>query len=348
MTDDELDDSSLDSEELFEHHRIVADKGQQLLRIDKFLMDRLPNTSRSKLQQAAKSGYILVNGQAVKSNYRIKPGDVVTVELPHPVRIIELIGQDIPLNIVFEDPYCIVLNKQPGLVVHPGYGNYSGTLVNGLVYHFDRMPEKYEGIIPRPGLVHRLDKNTSGIMVVGKTDEALTHLSLQFYERTTDRKYNALVWGDLEKDGTVTGNVGRSLKNRKVMDVFSDEKHGKHAVTHYRVLERFGYVTLVECKLETGRTHQIRVHMKHIGHPLFNDPEYGGDKIIKGTTFNKYKQFVENCFEICPRHALHAKSLAFEHPESGERMFFNSELPEDMAHLIERWRKYSNAMSAEN
>lgn len=341
MSEEEIDDSGFDSEELFEHHRIVADRGQQLLRIDKFLMDRLPNTSRNKLQQAAKSGYILVNGKAVKPNYRIKPADIVTVELPHPVRVLELIGQDIPLDIVHEDSECVVINKQAGLVVHPGYGNYSGTLVNGLIFHFDHMPQRFDGTIPRPGLVHRLDKNTSGIMVVGKTDEALTHLSLQFYERTTDRRYHALVWGDLEKDGTIIGNVGRSLKNRKVMDVFQNPEIGKHAVTHYRVLERFGYVTLVECKLETGRTHQIRVHMKHIGHPLFNDPEYGGDKILKGTTFAKYKQFVENCFEICPRHALHAKSLAFDHPASGQRLTFNSELPDDMTAVLAKWRAYS-------
>jgi 23S rRNA pseudouridine1911/1915/1917 synthase len=340
LSETETDFFSPDSEELFEHHRIVADPGQQPLRIDKFLMDRLPNTTRTKLQQASKSGYILVNANSVKPNYKVKPGDVITVELPHPVRVIELIPEDIPLNVVYEDDYLVVVNKQPGLVVHPGYGNYTGTLVNGLIYHFEHLPNATQSEVPRPGLVHRLDKNTSGIMVVGKTEQALSDLSLQFYERTTDRRYVALVWGDVEKDGTVVGNVGRSLKDRKVMTVFPDGLLGKHAVTHYRVLERFGYVTLVECKLETGRTHQIRVHMKHIGHPLFNDPEYGGDKIVKGTMFSKYKAFVENAFDLCPRQALHAKSLAFNHPHTGERMSFDSDIPADIEAVVNKWRNY--------
>jgi 23S rRNA pseudouridine1911/1915/1917 synthase len=326
--------------ELYEHHRVVADPGQSLLRIDKFLMDRLPNTSRSKLQTAAENGNIKVNDKNVKSNYRVKPGDQITVVLPYPVREIELIPQNIPLDIVYEDESLIILNKQSGIVVHPGYGNYSGTLVNGLVYHFKDLPLNKNNEIPRPGLVHRLDKNTTGLMVVAKTEHALTHLSKQFYDRTIERRYNAIAWGDITESGTITGNVGRSLRDRKVMTVFEDPEMGKHAVTHYNVLERFGYVTLVECKLETGRTHQIRVHMRHIKHPLFNDNEYGGDKILKGTSFGKYKQFIANCFEILPRQALHAKSLGLSHPLTGKWMQFDSQLPADMQAVIEKWKSY--------
>lgn len=332
--EEELDEN----QELFEHYKFTADKGQELLRVDKFLMDRIPNTTRNKLQQAITDGNILVNKKTVKANYKVKPLDDITVELTYPPQEIELIPEDIPLDILYEDDQVIVLNKPAGLVVHPGYGNHSGTLVNALIYHFNNLPEA--DMAGRPGLVHRLDKNTTGIMVVAKTEHALTHLGKQFFNRTTERRYNALVWGDVEEDGTVTGHVGRSLKNRKVMEVFPDGEFGKHAVTHYKVLKRYGYVTLVECKLETGRTHQIRIHMKHIGHNLFNDYEYGGDRILKGTSFTKYKQFITNCFGLLPRQALHAKSLGFEHPTKGEWMQFESDLPQDMTSVLEKWDVY--------
>jgi 23S rRNA pseudouridine1911/1915/1917 synthase len=336
-----------EQEELYEHYRFTADKGQEPLRIDKFLMDRIANTSRNKIQQAAVSGNILVNNKAVKSNYKVKPLDEISIVLPYPPRQIELIPENIPLDIVYEDDELIVLNKQAGIVVHPGYGNYKGTLVNGLIYHFENLPMS-KGEHPRPGLVHRLDKNTTGLMVIAKTEHALTHLAKQFFDRTIERRYNALIWGNIQEDeGTITGNIGRSLKNRKVMHVFPEADYGKHAVTHYKTLEKFNYVTLVECKLETGRTHQIRVHFKYIGHPLFNDNEYGGDRILKGTTFSKYKQFVQNCFNILPRQALHAKTLGFTHPKTGKWMQFNSDLPQDMQQVIEKWRHYS-AHSAEN
>ncbi len=329
------------NQELFEHYKFTADKGQELLRIDKFLMDRIPNTTRNKLQQAINDGSILVNKKAIKANYKVKPLDEITVELSYPPQEIELIPEDISLNILYEDDDVIVLNKEAGMVVHPGYGNYTGTLVNGLIHHFQNLPES--SIKGRPGLVHRLDKNTTGIMVVAKTEHALTHLAKQFYDRTTERRYHALAWGDFkEEEGTVTGHIGRSLKNRKVMDVFPDGEFGKHAVTHYKVLERFSYITLIECKLETGRTHQIRAHMKHIGHPLFNDNEYGGDRILKGTTFTKYKQFINNCFDILPRQALHAKSLGFEHPTTGKWLQFESDLPKDMQQVIKKWKVYLN------
>lgn len=327
-----------ENQELFEHYKFTADKGQELFRVDKFLMDRIPNTTRNKLQQAIADGDILVNKKTVKANYKVKPLDEITVELNYPPQKIELIPENIPLNILYEDEEVIVLNKPSEMVVHPGYGNHTGTLVNGLIYHFENLPE--QEMAGRPGLVHRLDKNTTGIMVVAKTEHALTHLGKQFFDRTTERRYHALVWGDVEEDGTVTGHVGRSLKNRKVMEVFPDGKFGKHAVTHYKVLKRYGYVTLVECKLETGRTHQIRIHMKHIGHPLFNDNEYGGDRILKGTSFTKYKQFITNCFSLLPRQALHAKSLGFEHPKTGKWLQFESELPKDMASVLEKWDIY--------
>jgi len=324
---------------LFEHYKFTADKGQELLRIDKFLMDRISNTTRNKLQSALKDGHVLVNKKTVKSNYKVKPLDKISVELPYPPTEIELIPENIPLDILYEDDEVIVLNKQSEMVVHPGYGNHTGTLVNGLIYHFDNLPKT--DVPNRPGLVHRLDKNTTGIMVIAKTDHSLTHLGKQFYDRTSERRYNALVWGDVKEDeGTVTGNVGRSLKNRKVMEVFPDEDYGKHAVTHYKVLKRYGYVTLIECKLETGRTHQIRIHMKHIGHPLFNDIDYGGDRILKGTSFSKYKQFINNCFKILPRQALHAKTLGFEHPKTNKWLQFDSELPEDMLAVLEKWDVY--------
>jgi 23S rRNA pseudouridine1911/1915/1917 synthase len=336
---EDIEEDHLDEEqELFEHYNFIADKGQEFVRIDKFLMDRIPNTSRSKIQTAATSGTILVNAKAVKSSYKVKPLDKISIVLPYPPRVIELTPENIPINIVYEDDDVLVLNKDANMVVHPGYGNYTGTLVNALVYHFDNLPDNSNN---RPGLVHRLDKNTTGIMVIAKTEHAMTHLSNQFFERTTERRYNAIVWGDFEEDeGTVTGNVGRSLKDRKVMSVFPEGDYGKHAVTHYKVLQRFGYVTLIECKLETGRTHQIRIHMKHIGHNLFNDYEYGGDSILKGTSFAKYKQFINNCFDILPRQALHAKSLGFTHPTSGKWMQFESDLPEDMQMVLKKWETY--------
>lgn len=341
MSDKEAQEIEEESNgELYEHHRFTADSGQEVIRIDKFLMDRLPNTSRNKIQLAAKNGNILANEKTVKQNYKVKPGDEISLVLPYPVREIELIPQDIPLEIAHEDDQLVVVNKPEDMVVHPGYGNYKGTLVNALVYHFENLPERMQDYYGRPGLVHRLDKHTTGLMVVAKTEHALTHLAKQFYDRTTERRYWALVWGDVEEDGTVTGNIGRSLKNRKVMTVFPEGDFGKHAVTHYKVIKRFGYVTLVECKLETGRTHQIRVHMKHIGHPLFNDLEYGGNVILKGLSSSKYKRFIENCFELITGQALHAKTLGFEHPVSGEFIQLNSELPEGFQAILEKWEKY--------
>ena len=331
----------LSHEELFEHHKIVADKRQEPLRVDKFLMNRIEGTSRNKIQQAANDGFIQVNNLTVKSNYKVKANDIITVMFTSPPRELELIPQDIPIDIVYEDEDVVVINKEAGMVVHPGYGNYSGTLVNALAYHFENLPNN-GGDSTRPGLVHRIDKNTTGLLVIAKNEHALTHLSKQFFDRTIDRRYNALVWGEMpEEEGTIIGHIGRNLKNRKVMSVYPDGEMGKHAVTHYKVLERFGYISLVECKLETGRTHQIRVHFQYLNHPLFNDFEYGGDRILKGTTFNKYKQFVENCFKIIPRQSLHAKSLSFDHPVSGKRLHFESSLPEDMIQVIEKWRKYS-------
>lgn len=345
MTEEELNgfsDEEVQDEqaELYEHFRFVVDKGQSLLRIDKFLTSRIENASRTKVQDAAEAGNILVNGKPVKSNYKVKPADVVTVVLPHPPRQIELIPQDIPVNIVYEDNDLLIVNKEPGMVVHPGYGNYTGTLVNALAFHLKDNPLFASGEL-RPGLVHRIDKDTSGILVIAKNDLAMNKLANQFFNRTTDRKYIALVWGELKEDeGTITGNIGRNPRDRKQMYVFEDGSEGKHAVTHYKVIERLGYVTLVECKLETGRTHQIRVHFKYIGHPLFNDSLYGGDEILKGTTYTKYKQFVQNCFKILPRQALHAKSLAFEHPATKKWMSFDSDLPQDMLLAIEKWRNY--------
>jgi 23S rRNA pseudouridine1911/1915/1917 synthase len=336
MKEEEL----VDQQELFEHHRFKADPGQSLLRIDKFLSDRLEKTSRTRIQNAANAGNILVNNNPVKPNYKVKPGDIVQVILPTPPREIELIPENIPLNIVYEDDDVLVVNKEPGMVVHPAYGNYTGTLVNALMWHFRDLPLFNTGE-SRPGLVHRLDKNTSGILVIAKNEFALNRLSKQFFDRTTDRKYNALVWGTpAPLEGTITGNVGRNIKDRKIMQVFKDGSEGKTAITHYKVIEDLGYISLIECKLETGRTHQIRVHFSHIKHPLFNDEEYGGDQILKGTTFTKYQQFIKNCFKILPRQALHAKSLAFDHPVTGKRLSFDSDLPDDMQQVIEKWRKY--------
>jgi len=334
-------------EELFEHHRIVVDRGQQVMRIDKYLVNRLMNTSRSKIQAAAEAGNILVNEQAVKSNYKIKPEEIISIVLPHPPRDTEILPEDIPLNVVFEDEHILVINKNAGLVVHPGVGNYTGTLINALYHYFRDLPLFQTGNM-RPGLVHRLDKNTSGILLIAKTELAHNRLAKQFYDRTTSRKYLALVWGSLEEEeGRIEGHIGRDLKDRKKMTVFPDGSQGKQAVTHYKLIERLGYLSLVECQLETGRTHQIRVHFKHIRHPLFNDETYGGDQILKGTTFTKYKQFVQNCFQVLPRHALHAKSLGFTHPATRKKMFFDSELPEDMTQVIEKWRRYTGGRTAE-
>jgi len=326
--------------ETFEHYKFVANKGQSPLRVDKFLMNFIEYATRTKIQKAAREGNIKVNGNVVKSNYKVKVGDVVTVEYITPKTEFELIPEDIPLNILYEDDDFLIVNKDAGMVVHPGFGNYSGTLVNALAFHFKNLPNMGEE--GRPGLVHRIDKNTSGILVIAKNENSMNILAQKFAERELNRKYIALVWGDVKEDeGTITGHIGRSMKNRKVMSVFPDGEYGKHAVTHYKVLERFGYTTLVECKLETGRTHQIRVHFKQIGHPLFNDEEYGGNQILKGTTFTKYKQFVQNCFKICTRQALHAKSLGFLHPTIRKEVNFDSELAADMQQLIEKWRGYA-------
>lgn len=331
-----------DGRELYEHFRFVADKGQKLLRVDKFLVSRMEKTSRNRIQQAAEAGCIIVNGKAVKSSYKVKAADVVSIVMDRPRYELEIIPEDIPLDIVYEDDALLVVNKPAGLVVHPGHGNYTGTLVNALAWHFKDNPD-YDVSDPRLGLVHRIDKDTSGLLVVAKTPEAKTHLGAQFFNKTTRREYRALVWGNFpEKTGTITGNIARNPRNKLQMAVFDDPSVGKHAVTHYEVLEDFGYVSLVKCVLETGRTHQIRVHMLHTGHPLFNDARYGGDKILKGTTFAKYKRFIENCFEICPRQALHAKTLGFVHPVSGKQMDFNSDLPPDMHALIEKWRHYGD------
>lgn len=330
-----------ENQDLYEHFHFVAQKGQQPLRVDKYLMNYIENATRSKIQQAAKDGNIYVNDVIVKSNYKVKPDDVVRVLFEHPPYEFLLVPEDIPLTIVYEDHTLLVVNKPSGMVVHPGHGNYSGTLINALTFHFDNLPNNSSN---RPGLVHRIDKNTSGLLVVAKTEEAMTHLAKQFFDKTSEREYIALVWGDIKEDqGTIEGAIGRHPKNRLQNTVFiGDDMHkGKPAVTHYKVLERFGYVTLVSCKLETGRTHQIRVHFKHIGHTLFNDERYGGDRILKGTSYSKYKQFVENCFSLLPRQALHAKTLGFVHPVTKEKMKFDSLIPDDIAQCLEKWRNYS-------
>ncbi|GLB50894.1 RluA family pseudouridine synthase [Neptunitalea lumnitzerae] len=339
MNSEETNDIDVNEDELYEHYSFNADKGQQPYRIDKFLMNRIENATRNKIQQAAKNGNIHVNGTPVKQNYKVKAFDQIKVLFEHPPHEYLLTPEDIPLDIVYEDDSLLVVNKPAGMVVHPGHGNYSGTLINALIYHFENLPLNSN---ERPGLVHRIDKDTSGLLVVAKTEHALNHLSKQFFNKTSEREYVALVWGGFEEEeGTIEGHIGRHLKNRLQMDVFPDGAYGKEAVTHYKVLERFGYITMVSCTLETGRTHQIRAHMKHIGHTLFNDERYGGDKILKGTTFTKYKQFVENCFKILPRQALHAKTLGFEHPTTGEFLRFTSEIPEDMTECIEKWRTYA-------
>ena len=330
-------------DELYEHHRFEASKGQSALRVDKFLMNMIENTTRNKIQQAAENGSILVNDVPVKSNYKVKAGDVVRLVLAHPTYEQLLTPENIPLDIVYEDDQLLVINKPAGMVVHPGHGNYSGTLVNALAYHFKNLPMNSS---ERPGLVHRIDKDTTGLLVVAKTEHAMAYLTKQFAEKTSEREYIALVWGNIEEDeGTVEGNIGRHDTNRMQMAVHSNDEKGKPAVTHYKVLERFGYVTLVSCQLETGRTHQIRVHMKHIGHTLFNDERYGGDSILKGTTFTKYKQFVDNCFKVLPRQALHAKTLGFEHPITKEFLRFDSPIPQDLQECIDKWRVYSKAQT---
>ncbi len=326
--------------EQFEHFRFVSDKGQGLLRVDKFLATRIVGISRNRIQQAAEAGCILVNDVPVKSNYKVKPNDVVSVVMDRPRRELEIIPEDIPLDVVYEDEDVMVINKPPGLVVHPGFGNFQGTMVNAIAYRLKDTPE-YDAKDPRLGIVHRIDKDTSGLIIVAKNAYAKTHLSAQFFNKTTKRQYVALVWGLVKEDeGRIEGNIGRSLKNRMQMEVFPNGEYGKPAVTHYKVLERLGYVTLVQCQLETGRTHQIRVHMKYIGHTLFNDARYGGDEILKGTRFTKYKQFVQNCFNMCPRQALHAKTLGFTHPRTGEELMFEAPLPEDITQLLEKWRGY--------
>ncbi|CAL2101207.1 Uncharacterized RNA pseudouridine synthase Cpar_0723 [Tenacibaculum sp. 190130A14a] len=341
----EHENKEIDNDELYEHYRFVATDGQEPLRVDKFLMNFIENATRNKIQQAAKAGNVLVNDIAVKSNYKVKPKDVVRVVLAYPPHENLLVAEDIPLNIVYEDDEVIVVNKEPGMVVHPGHGNYSGTLVNGLIHHIENLPNNSSD---RPGLVHRIDKDTSGLLVVAKTEFAMAHLSKQFFDRTTERLYYALVWGNIDEDsGTIEGHIGRSFTNRMQMDVFPDGEHGKPAITHFKVIERYTYVTLVQCKLETGRTHQIRAHFKHIGHTLFNDERYGGDRILKGTTFTKYKQFVDNCFKVLPRQALHAKTLGFTHPTTGEFLQFNSEIPKDITDCLEKWKRYSENSTLE-
>ena len=327
------------NDELFEHFSFLADKGQEPVRVDKFLMNRIENATRNKIQKAAKSGYIFSNENPVKQNYKVKPGDNIKVMFHHPPYENLIVGEKIDIDIIYEDNDILVVNKPPNQVVHPGHGNYSGTLLNGLIYHNENLPENPDG---RPGLVHRIDKDTSGLLVVAKSEIALTKLSEQFFHKTIDRKYLAIVWGTpLPEQGTIDKYLSRDKKNRMIMSVPVDEDIGKRAITHYKVVEKLGYVSLIECELETGRTHQIRAHMKHIGNPIFNDQRYGGDKILKGTIFNKYKQFVENCFKLLPRQALHAKTLSFNHPRTNERLAFETELPNDFKSCFEKWKNYS-------
>ncbi|KGE12958.1 RluA family pseudouridine synthase [Sphingobacterium deserti] len=340
---EELDFQDQEEQELFEHLRIEADKGQAQLRLDKFLMNRVENTSRNRIQNAIAADSVLVNGKIVKASYKVKPLDVVTVVLPDPPRDTEVYPENIPLSILYEDVDVLLVNKEAGMVVHPGYNNYTGTLVNALTYHLNQLPTM-PGNTGRPGLVHRIDKDTSGLLVIAKNEWAMTFLAKQFFEHSIQRKYVALVWGDIVEDGTVKGYIGRHLKDRRVMDMYDSEEKGKWSVTHYHVLERLGYVTLIECELETGRTHQIRTHMKSIGHPIFSDELYGGSKILKGTVFNKYKQFVNNCFAILPRQALHARSLGFIHPQTKEMVNFEVPLPDDFQQALDKWRSYATNM----
>lgn len=337
---EDLDIQEQDEQELYEHIRIVADKGQDLLRIDKFLMNRVENTSRNRIQNAIDAGSVLVNEKVIKASYKVKPFDVITVVLPDPPRDNEVYPENIPLAIEYEDDDVLMVNKNAGMVVHPGFNNYTGTLVNALTYHLNQLPT-LPGNTGRPGLVHRIDKDTSGLLVIAKNEWAMTYLAKQFYDHSIERRYIALVWGDLVTDGTVSGYIGRDMKDRRIMNMYEDPEKGKWSVTHYKIKERFGFVTLIECQLETGRTHQIRAHMKSIGHPLFNDASYGGDRILKGTVFSKYKQFVDNCFEIIPRQALHARSLGFLHPKTKKMMNFEVPLPEDFRLVLEKWRGYA-------
>ena len=339
MTDELNGLSEQEDQDLYEHLRVIVDKGQSLLRIDKFLMHRIENASRNRIQNAIDSGSVLVNDKPVKASYKVKPRDVISVVLPHPPRDTEVYPENIPLEMVYEDDDVILVNKPAGMVVHPGYNNYTGTLVNALVYHFQQLPQ-LPGNDGRPGLVHRIDKDTSGLLLISKNERAMTYLARQFFDHSISRRYIALVWGDLAEDGTVTGYIGRSVKDRKIMSIYDDETKGKWAVTHYRIVKRYNYVTLIECQLETGRTHQIRAHMKHIGHPLFNDSTYGGDRIIKGTVFSKYRQFIDNCFEVMPRQALHAQSLGFIHPTTKKYIHFETELPTDFQAAIQKWDSY--------
>ncbi len=333
-----------EDEELYEHHRFVVDKGQAPLRIDKFLTERISNATRSKIAQAIESEAVKVNDEPVKASYKIRPLDVIVIALPEPPRDTDVVPENIPLNIVYEDDDLLVLNKPAGMVVHPAYQNWSGTLVNALTYHLQNLPTSQNGE-GRPGLVHRIDKDTSGLLVIAKTELAMAHLARQFYDHSIERTYYALVWGELNPlEGTVNVNLGRSLKDRRVTAAFPDGDFGRHAITHYKTLQQLRYVSLVQCNLETGRTHQIRAHMQYLGHPLFNDATYGGDKILKGTTFTKYRQFVDNCFKIMARQALHAKSLGFIHPRTKQKMQFDSELPEDFTSVLDKWEKYMNVM----
>jgi 23S rRNA pseudouridine1911/1915/1917 synthase len=340
MLSEDLEPDHSEEEVLFEHHRIVADPGQGLLRIDKFLNDRLPNITRTKIQKGIDDGFVTVNGKVVKSNYKVHPNDVIVISLPEPPRDTDIVPENIPLNIVYEDDHLLIINKPTGMVVHPAYQNWSGTLVNALTYHFSNLPQ-LPGNEGKPGLVHRIDKDTSGLLVIAKSEPVMTGLAKQFFDHTIERTYWALVWGEPSPpEGTISVNLGRSPKDRRVITAFPDGDIGKHAVTHYKLLKPLRYVSLVECRLETGRTHQIRAHMKYLGHPLFNDATYGGDQVVKGTVFTKYKQFVQNCFKIMPRQALHAKTLGFIHPVTGKKMQFDSELPDDFKNVLEKWEKY--------
>lgn len=343
MSEEQTHSEENDRDELYVHHRFEADKGQNPLRVDKFLLNFLFDTSRSRIQKAADAGAVHVNQKPVKSNYKVKAGDVVELVLADPPRDTHIHPENLDLDVLFRDEHVMVINKPAGLVCHPGHGNYTGTLVHGLAYLAENLPVGKQGE-ERPGLVHRLDKNTSGVMVAAASELGMSSLAKQFFDRTTSREYVAIVWGDVEEDeGTIEGHIGRSLKDRLQMAVFPDGSEGKHAVTHYKVLQRFGYVTVVSCKLETGRTHQIRAHMRYLGHPLFNDERYGGDKILKGTSFSKYRQFIMNCFTACPRHALHAKSLGFTHPSTGEPMRFETVIPEDMMEVIRKFETYTKS-----
>ncbi|MBL6964196.1 MAG: RluA family pseudouridine synthase [Bacteroidetes bacterium] len=332
---------NLDQEDLFEHHKITVDPGQEPVRIDKYLINRIENVSRNRIQNATKSDCILVNNQAVKSNYKVKPFDQISIVLPHPPRDKEVKAENLQLDIVYEDDHVLVVNKEAGMVVHPAYGNFTGTLVNGLIYHFGKSDTDIDPPF-RAGLVHRIDKDTSGLLVIAKDDYSLTFLARQFFDHSVERSYSALVWGHVkDAEGTITKNILRDPKDRRRMITTTKAGSGKHAVTHYKVLEQFNYTSWIECKLETGRTHQIRTHLASIGHPIFNDEPYGGARIVSGPSFTKYKQYIDNCFKLIPRQALHAQSLGFIHPHSGKEMIFHSDLPDDFSSVLSKWRLYS-------